>query len=358
MTIAAICEYIWIDGQIPVGKLRSKTRLLTDLKPSKAIKPEDFPDWGFDGSSTEQATGGSSDCVLKPVRVVRDTIRGKGCYLVLCEVFNADGEPGAGNWRCEARKIYEKCEDQQPLFGLEQEYTLFDGHAPLGWPQGGYAPSQGPFYCGVGRDEEFGAEVAEEHMFKCITAGLMWCGKNGEVMCGQHEFQIGAGDPLRVADDLWLARYMLYKIAALHNCSAKLDPKPHPDMNGAGMHTNFSTSSMREDYGRCMEACHKLGADVVDVCNLKDGGTPRERKRYSTNKFPEGYGTKFELRLTGDHETCSYKQFKYGVSDRTASIRIPLHVKEAGKGYIEDRRPCADADPYRVVSYIMETVCE
>lgn len=357
--VSHIAEYIWIDGQEPVAKLRSKTKAVMG---KDAMRLTDFPEWGFDGSSTEQAEGDMSDCILKPVRFTRDPLRGVGCWLVLCEVLDKDGAPGKGNHRHKVAELAEKYKAQRPLFGIEQEYTLFEGHAPLGWPHGGYAPAQGPFYCGVGFDEEFGSKVSEEHMFACLGAGLAWCGKNGEVMCGQHEFQIGPVDPLRVADDLWLARFLLYKIAGKNGYSAKLDPKPHPDMNGAGAHTNFSTKLMRrgslnEDQdGKtglyyCSLAAESLGIKVAGVA-IEEG------KLYSAESFPEEYGTKFELRLTGGHETCKFNQFKFGVSDRTASIRIPLQVEKNGKGYIEDRRPCADADPYRVVTYIMEVCCD
>ena len=69
------------------------------------------------------------------------------------------------------------------------------------------------------------------------------------------------------------------------------------------------------------------------------------------------YGADNDQRLTGDHETQSIDQFSYGVSDRGASIRIPWQVNVAGKGYIEDRRPNANMDPYVVANLITDTVC-
>jgi len=68
------------------------------------------------------------------------------------------------------------------------------------------------------------------------------------------------------------------------------------------------------------------------------------------------YGHRIEERLTGLHETCSYREFRYGVSDRGASVRIPWQVARDGKGYIEDRRPNANCDPYTVTRLFMETV--
>ena len=69
----------------PTQKLRSKTKVLNG--PVNSI--EDLPLWGFDGSSTNQAEGNDSDCMLKPVYKVPDPIRGGEDILVMCEVMNA-----------------------------------------------------------------------------------------------------------------------------------------------------------------------------------------------------------------------------------------------------------------------------
>jgi len=79
-------EYIWLDGYKPTQSLRSKTRVEKDF----SGKLEDCPMWSFDGSSTEQADGSASDCLLKPVAVYPDPDRKNG-YLVMTEVLNADG---------------------------------------------------------------------------------------------------------------------------------------------------------------------------------------------------------------------------------------------------------------------------
>lgn len=341
-------EYIWIDGASPVPRLRSKTKVLTDVLDGLTQFPvnlERIPVWGFDGSSTEQADGEASDCVLEPVRVVVDPLRENG-LLVLCEVFNSHEvglAPNRTNNRAETREVADKFVEYEPLFGIEQEYTFFKGNSPLGWPNGGYPAPQGPFYCGVGADEVFGRDIVEEHMQVCLQAGLMLSGVNAEVMPGQWEFQIGPGDPLLVSDHLWLARYLLYRVAEKYDVNVKLSAKPvEGDWNGAGAHTNFSTIQMRSDGGEehCIAACEALGKSFEEI------------------GFPYVYGYGYQNRLTGAHETCSYKEFKYGVADRTASVRIPLHVKRNGSGYIEDRRPCANIDPYQVCTFLIRTICE
>ena len=145
-------EYIWMDGHAPTQKLRSKTKVLDG--PVNSL--DDLPLWGFDGSSTNQAEGNDSDCMLKPVYKITDPIRGGDDLLIMCEVMNADGSVHPSNTRAHLREIEGKHADQDAWFGIEQEYTLFEGRNPLGWPEGGYPAPQGPFYCGVGADEVFG----------------------------------------------------------------------------------------------------------------------------------------------------------------------------------------------------------
>lgn len=337
-----IAEYIWIDGTIPTAKLRSKTRVILGAH---------TPEWSFDGSSTNQSEGRNSDCKLHPIMIIKDPLRkyGENNILILCESYY-NGLPALNNNRARLTKVAEKFKDRNFIFGIEQEYTLFKGHSPLGWPDGGYPPNQGPFYCGVGADETFGREVVEDHLNACYMAGIDIAGVNAEVMPGQWEFQIGPNDAVCVSDQLWLARYLLYRIAEKYGITVKLDPKPIRDLNGAGMHTNFSSEVMRNSLEECERACRKLGSDVVGIPSQSITCGRVE----PALKFPTEYGYDSERRLTGLHETCSYEEFKYGIADRTASIRIPAHVKEDNGGYVEDRRPSANADPYSVTRYILE----
>jgi len=323
-------EYIWIDGQQPTAKLRSKGKVIP--------MGEEPPIWGFDGSSTNQAPGSNSDCVLNPVFVCPDPIRGGDNKLVMCEVLLTDMTPHPSNTRAACAVSAEKYASFDTWFGIEQEYTYFDGIKPLGWPDNGFPAPQGGYYCGVGADEVFGRDIVEEHLDACLYAGLAIAGINGEVMPGQWEFQIGPVTAPTVADHLWVARWLLYRIAEDHGVSATLDPKPvKGDWNGAGAHTNFSTNKMRENYDACVAAAEALG--------------PRHALHI------ENYGDRIEERLTGLHETASYKEFKYGVSDRGASVRIPWQVARDQKGYIEDRRPNANMDPYIVTRLIIDAVC-
>jgi glutamine synthetase len=323
-------EYIWIDGSIPTPKLRSKTKIVE--------VGEELPIWAFDGSSTNQATGHFSDCVLKPVFSCPDPIRKGNNILVMTEVLLTDFTPHKTNTRAACVEAAQKYAADATIFGIEQEYTFFRGMRPLGFPDVGFPAPQGGYYCGVGADEVFGREVVEAHLDACLRANLCIAGINAEVMPGQWEFQVGPIPALDVSDQLWIARWLLYRVGEDYGVNATLYPKPaRGDWNGAGAHTNFSTNAMRSGYQACIDAAEALGTrHELHIAN---------------------YGFGIEERLTGLHETCSYKQFRYGVSDRGASVRIPWQVHRNQKGYIEDRRPNANMDPYVVTRLIMETVC-
>jgi glutamine synthetase len=327
-------EYIWIDGTEPTALLRSKTKILESKVPVGEL-----PIWGFDGSSTNQAPGKASDCVLKPVFACPDPIRGGDDLLVLAEVLLTDMTPHPTNTRALLSEVAAKFADQQALFGIEQEYTMFKGSRPLGFPDsGGYPGPQGPYYCGVGADDVYGRPVVEAHLDACLKAGLGISGINAEVMPGQWEFQVGPLSPLDVSDHLWVARWLLHRIGEEFGTSITLDPKPvRGDWNGAGAHTNFSTALMRESYDAVIKAAEALGKNA--------------------DQHVVNYGDGIEHRLTGQHETAPWDEFSYGVSDRGASVRIPWQVAKEGKGYLEDRRPNANCDPYVVTRLIVETCC-
>ena len=346
MSNYTLAEYIWLDGAVPTRYLRSKARVV-NFGANPSI--EDFPEWSFDGSSTNQADGEDSDCILKPVNFVTDPIRGEGNYLVMCEVYNSDGEtPHESNSRAQLRAVLDAgAGETNPWVGFEQEYTLFKGRTPLGWPDQGYPGPQGPYYCGVGADEIFGREVAEAHAELCLQTELMFYGINAEVMPGQWEFQIGwrgddkeTADALKICDHTWIARWLLYRVGEEFGVSVSIDNKPvKGDWNGAGMHTNFSNDDTRDK---------AKGRAAIEAA------TDALSKKHTEHVIL--YGAANDERLTGDHETCDINTFKVGTADRGCSIRIPQPVAQKGYGYFEDRRPGANADPYLVTARICATV--
>ncbi len=328
-------EYLWLDGYQPVANLRSKTKIL-DLD-GYAGELDRLPEWNFDGSSTLQADGGDSEVVLKPVRVYPDPGRKNG-WLVVAETFKPDGTPHPTNTRgltdAEAIKDY--------WFGFEQEYVLMnDSGRPIGFPGGGYPEPQGPYYCAVGYQYVAGRDIIEEHLEECLDAGLGITGVNAEVMLGQWEYQC-FGHGLRAADDLIVSRYLLFRASERHRVQVELHPKPLAgDWNGSGMHANFSYPHLRD-----------VGGEEY-IKKLLDGFGERHEAHVAE------YGAHNEMRLTGRHETASIQQFSYGVANRGASVRIPIFtVQDGWKGYLEDRRPASNADPYRVIARITRTVEE
>ena len=324
-------EYVWLDGTLPEPQLRSKVKVISIPK-NTIPQLEDLPDWGFDGSSTGQAKGNFSDCILKPVRIVPNPLHSDS-YLVLAEVFESSEKPHPTNYRS-------LCPNAVDVwFGFEQEYIIMKNGRPLGFPPTGFPKPQGDYYCGVGYDNVCGRELVDKHMDYCFEIGLDITGTNAEVMLGQWEFQIFAKDAKQAADDCWLARYLLIRMAEEYGWNISFHPKPViGDWNGSGMHTNFSTKKMREVGGEELfkSICEEFG-------------------KYHKNHIAV-YGSMNELRLTGAHETQSIDKFSYGVSDRGASIRIPASTDETGKGYLEDRRPASNADPYKIVARILKTL--
>lgn len=329
-------EYIWLDGYTPAPNLRSKTQVKSyDVFPTL----DQLPNWGFDGSSTQQAEGRSSDCVLKPIAIYPDSTRLNGA-LVMCEVMMPDGvTPHPSNTRANIIR------DAGTWFGFEQEYFLYQNGRPLGFPKDGYPSPQGPYYCGVGYKNmgDIARQIVEEHLDICLDAGINHEGINAEVAKGQWEFQIFGKGSTTAADEIWVARYILQRLCETYSVDVEWHCKPlgATDWNGSGMHCNFSTEYMRETGGK--EYFEKLMAAF-------------ER---NLNEHIAVYGPDNHMRLTGLHETQSIDQFTYGVADRGASVRVPhSFFNNDYKGYIEDRRPNSQGDPYAIAGRVLKTIAE
>lgn len=324
-------EYIWLDGYEPTANLRSKTKIVEDFGGTLA----ECPLWSFDGSSTRQAEGGASDCLLKPVALYPDPDRKNG-WLVMTEVLNADGTAHVSN----GRALIDD-NDNDFWFGFEQEYFLWDPETnlPLGFPKD--QTPQGQFYCSAGAKNAFGREMVEEHLDQCLEAGLNIEGINAEVAAGQWEFQGFSKGAAEAGDEMWVARYLLERLGEKYGLAINWHPKPlgDTDWNGSGMHANFSNTTLRtcgskETYEKICEAFRPVVKEHIAV-----------------------YGADNDMRLTGKHETQSINEFSFGVSDRGASIRIPIMTVEKGwKGWLEDRRPASNGDPYKIAGRIIKTV--
>ena len=368
-----IMEYVWIDA---AGGMRSKTRVANiNSCDHRCILSECKQwEWSFDGSSTGQATGTDSDVILRPIALYRnpfyDDHRGTHCtmpisLLVLCDTYDKDGTtPHTTNARVKCAQTEAACSSAEPLFGIEQEYILYDRDKenPYQWasPSDPGCGGQGPYYCGVGGDRCFGRKIADQHLRACLRAGIEICGTNAEVTASQWEFQIGPLPATQVSDQLWMARYLLLRITEEHGCCATFHPKPMRTWNGSGGHTNFSTAAMRGSNPESTDAMPDAMPDAMRANSNEamDAIMDACTKLQATHaEHMTVYGEFNEARMTGMHETSSMLKCTWGVSDRGRSIRIPRHVANQGHGYLEDRRPAANLDPYLVTERIMRTCC-
>jgi glutamine synthetase len=311
-----LAEYIWIGGN---GELRSKTRILPLLR-----KLDDVPKWNYDGSSTGQALSNeNTEVELIPVQLYKNPLS-EG-WLILCETY-VNGIPHSTNTRHKAKLIFGDNKEES-WFGLEQEYFMVNPN----WQFTNLS-----HYCGIGKYPEE-RQIVEKHLRACLIAGLTISGINAEVAQFQWEFQIGPCGGIEASDQLYVARFLLERIAEMHNVTISYYPKLYKNDNGSGCHTNFSTKKMREPGGldeiyTCMDKLQSKHDDHMIV-----------------------YGKNNQERLTGFHETASYKTFSWGIGTRNTSIRIGNDTFRDKQGYFEDRRPAANIDPYLVTSYIFNT---
>ena len=345
-------EYVWIGGN---NELRCKTKTLD----KEVSSPDQLPIWNYDGSSTEQAPGTDSEVLLVPCAIFRDPFRAGPSgvsknIIVLCDCYKPDANAPKGlgaaiptNTRVACNEIMEKVKSMEPWFGIEQEYTLFepDRKTPYGWPKGGFPDRpQGPYYCSIGTENAYGRAVCEAHYKCCMYAGINISGINGEVMPGQWEYQVGPCVGISSGDELHMSRYLLIRVCEQFGVVVSFDPKPIPgDWNGAGCHTNVSTEDTR-----------KPGGYKAIKIYMERLGAPGKQEEHIAAYDISG-GIDNQRRLTGAHETASYKEFSWGVANRGCSIRIPRMTEKENCGYFEDRRPASNMDPYIVTGKIMET---
>lgn len=338
----SIVEYIWIGGK---NELRSKARVLEFNNFSLKNVFENLPKWNYDGSSTEQAEGNDSEVIIIPRKVVKCPFRKNANFLVMCDTYKPDGTPLPNNNRVDANKIFESKLDEEPWFGLEQEFFLMDSktNKPLGLDKTYQNDlKQGQFYCSVGSLNAFGRNIIDEALENMLKADLDVSGINAEVAVGQWEYQIGPVNGIDAGDQLWLSRYILERTCEKYGVHVNYDPKPiGMEWNGSGLHTNFSTKNMREG------TTDKTGLEYIEEAI--------NRLSLKHNEHMKVYGEGNELRMTGKHETASYDKFSHGRANRGASVRIGNDTINDKKGYFEDRRPSSNGDPYNITSILFET---
>jgi len=328
-----IVEYIWLGGNLL--DIRSKCMTLPEDQDLN-----DLPEWNFDGSSTNQASGHDSEVIIRPRRIFPDPFRLGKHILVWCDTYYPNGERTDSNFRIFADQVFKKCAGEVPWFGIEQEYILYRKNVnwPLGFPEGGFPKPQGPYYCGVGSDVIVGRGIMDAHLRACLHCGIKISGTNAEVMPGQWEFQVGPCEGITSGDEMWMARYLLLRVAELFGVTISFDPKPvvSDDWNGSGCHTNYSTTGTRNDGGMQVIHDHMKKLEAAHPNYIKITGVGNEK------------------RMSGRCETSDINTFSFGVANRGASIRIPRTTEKQQKGYYEDRRPASNMDPYVITAAIAD----
>ena len=278
-----IVEYIWV-GYEP----RSKTRVL-EMTTSPTV--DSVPHW--------KCSEGNTEVVIKPRVVIHNPLT-SGTFLALCDTYNIDGTPVATNTRFAAAEAFNNQPENEPWFGLEQEYTMCKSDMPTNVQR----------------------TIAEEHLTACLEAGINMSGCKASSEPRQWEFQVGPCVGIEAGDNLHLARFLLERIAEKHNVLISYEQN--------GCCTNFSTRKMREADGieeiyKCMERLAKTHA-----------------------KHLECYGT---------NNISVNEHFSVGVGTRNTSVRIPNQTFIDKFGHFEDRRPAANMDPYAVTSMVYKTCC-
>jgi len=344
-----IVEYVWISGKDTHHDLRSKCKTVTNLdKPLSEVTAADLPEWNFDGSSTAQAKGRDTEILIRPVSVYPHPFvpGGTPALVALCECYLPSGEPTPDNTRYMARQVFEdkNAQGHEPWYGMEQEYVLMQGERPYGWPETGEPKAQGDYYCGNGPSVAYGRKYTLRHYELCLKMGLKISGTNAEVMPGQWEYQVGPCKEIECGDHVVMSRWCYLRVleeADEANLDVNFEVKPKKgDWNGSGLHTNFSTNETRADGG--LEKI-KLYFDRLKKT------FPHDIVFYSADN---------NERMTGLHETSTLNEFTWGVGTRGTSCRLPNQVNKDGKGYLEDRRPGADADPYLISSRLFASCCD
>jgi len=334
-----VIEYIWLGGNY---EMRSKTRVMENST-TDSLNLIDVPEWNYDGSSTGQATGRESEVIIRPKAIFNNPFGKPYDYLVLCDTYLPDGTPLYNNNRYNANKLFSEKMEEEPWFGLEQEYFFMNPitSKPIGYSADG---KQGQYYCSIGYENAFGRAIVDEHLKLCLDAGIKMSGTNAEVAPGQWEFQVGPCLGIEAGDHLWTARYILQRLGEKHNVIVNFEPKPlKGDWNGSGCHTNYSTKNMRNGTEE------KTGLEYINDAI--------DRLSKNHTEHMKVYGSGNEDRMTGEHETASYHVFTDGIANRGASVRRGNDTIKNKKGYFEDRRPSSNCDPYLVTSAIFKSTC-
>ncbi|CAG2118817.1 unnamed protein product, partial [Medioppia subpectinata] len=256
--------YVWIiDGTNQ--HMGSQTKIV----PFVPTDASELPLWTPAGASTGHEEG----IYLLPVQLYDDPFRGGNNKLVMCETVRYDRQPTEDNHRHSCKVAMDLVRDQQPWFGVQQEYT----------------PADGRHY----EYTEFGAHVVDAHLKACLYAGIAIAGEKTD-NDSKWEFQVGPCEGVTIGDDIWMARFLMQRVAK--DFGVDVSFSPYDDRTGVlcrRAHCNFSTEAMREPGGmaaidraaECLSrkhdkhiatddprgdgspthTTHRYGGDIVDI---------------------------------------------------------------------------------------------
>lgn len=311
--------YIWIDA---TGEnIRLKDRILNEIP--KLIA--DIPKWSYAENPPYQ-TGSSIEMMLYPRALYRNPFKpGKHDVIVMCDTYQPDGSPFHTNHRHAMQTSVDKTIEQEPIFGIEQKYTLLDEQGqPFIRPKNELM--EGTNYCGVGFNGIYARDLVESHALACLYAGIDFSGTNADEFPLQWRYKIGPSVGIQAADDLWVSRYILVRIAEEFGICVTLK-SIEGDRNQTRAHINYSTAAMRADGG-------------IKVI--------REAIKLLEHEHNE------HLKVFDAHES-KIDTFSWDVADRNVSVRVPESVAESEKELLKDRGPPSNMDPYVVCNALLTT---
>ena len=330
-------EYLWLDINTHI---RSKIRIIYDFDLNQLYDHTSYPNWNSDGSSTGQSHGQQTEILLMPVKCLKHPLYLSNTniiyIIVLCECYDPETKlHHISNTRYLANQLFQsdKSKNAELWFGLEQEFFFFEKSTkkPIDW-QNRY--QQGEYYCGNNRSTSIERQIMDEFIQSSLYCGLHISGYNQEVAHAQWEYQIGPLSGIEVADQMIIAKFILFRICEKYGLYTSFHPKPIGGYwNGSGCHINISTKNTREDN------------DLIEINRII---TNIGKDHH--NWIGQYDGVNNHLRLCGKYETSDSTNFTFGVGTRHTSIRIPNQVAIEGKGYFEDRRPGASIDYYKTIS--------
>eukprot|EP00882_Tetradesmus_deserticola_P003652 GHRQ01003864.1.p1 GENE.GHRQ01003864.1~~GHRQ01003864.1.p1 ORF type:complete len:539 (+),score=208.74 GHRQ01003864.1:165-1781(+) len=356
-----MAEYIWLGSS--GADLKSRTVVLDE----QPVSPEDLPIAEIDGSSYGQAAEESCEIYLQPKKIFSDPFRGGNHILVLCDTYVPplacqatadpwdDMAPHISNHRAACEEVMKQATQHQPVFTMQQEYTLISEGCSL---SGGFLMGDTPgvpIRNSAGLSDKaaarLGREVNELHMHACLSAGLSYSGSHTS-STHQHGYKVGPCLGVDAADQLSLSRFLLQRIAQHSAAGIHYD-----SLGGLGSSSGnkctvqFSTACSRDPVSglsaiqQMMDRLHSSHVATFSGCGNAVADSASSGSWHSSSGFSEPTAP------TG------MARFTVGQGNRHAAIMVPTSTLLNKCGPILDRRPPAGSDPYLTTMLLVANAC-